>query len=121
VLRGRLPEDEQKLMWATHAAPAADLFNQKVEGTAWRSKPSWYIVATMDRTVHPELSRFAAKRMGATTIETASSHVPLLSNSALVLDVVRKAATPVKKPEAGGPQSRFKATAVDAVSSYPLA
>src|SRR4029077_14526023 len=42
---GDLPEQEQKLVWATHAAPAADLFNQKIEGTAWRSKPSWYIVA----------------------------------------------------------------------------
>jgi pimeloyl-ACP methyl ester carboxylesterase len=40
---GDLPEEEQKLVWATHAAPVADLFNQKVEGTAWRSKPSWYI------------------------------------------------------------------------------
>src|SRR5262249_1126850 len=36
---GDLPEHEQKLVWATHAAPTADLFNQKVEGTAWRSKP----------------------------------------------------------------------------------
>jgi pimeloyl-ACP methyl ester carboxylesterase len=72
---GDLPEEEQKLVWATHAAPAADLFNQKVEGTAWRSKPSWYIVATKDRTVQPELQRFVAKRMGAITVETASSHV----------------------------------------------
>ena len=37
---GDLPEQEQRVIWATHAAPAADLFNQKVEGTAWRSKPS---------------------------------------------------------------------------------
>src|ERR1700757_4970943 len=43
---GDLPEQEQKLVWATHAAPATDLFNQKVEGTAWRSKPSWYVLAT---------------------------------------------------------------------------
>jgi pimeloyl-ACP methyl ester carboxylesterase len=38
---GDLSQEEQKLVWATHAAPAADLFTQKVEGTAWRSKPSW--------------------------------------------------------------------------------
>src|SRR6266851_7116836 len=55
---GDLSEAEQKVVWATHAAPAADLFNQKVEGTAWKSKPSWYIVAKNDRTVHPELQRF---------------------------------------------------------------
>jgi pimeloyl-ACP methyl ester carboxylesterase len=94
---GDLPEEEQKLVWATHAAPAADLFDQKVEGTAWRSKPSWYVVATKDRTVQPELQRFVVKRMGATTVETASSHVPMLSNPALVLDVIRKAATAVQK------------------------
>jgi pimeloyl-ACP methyl ester carboxylesterase len=94
---GDLPEEEQKVVWATHAAPAADLFNQKVEGTAWRSKPTWYIVATKDRTVQPELERFVAKRMGAITVETASSHVPMLSNPALVLDVIRNAANAVQK------------------------
>ena len=94
---GDLPEEEQKLVWATHAAPAADLFNQKVEGTAWKSKPSWYIVATEDRTIQPELQRFVAKRMGATTVETASSHVPMLSNPAFVFDVIRRAANAVQK------------------------
>ena len=59
-------------MWATHAAPAADLFNQKAEGTARRSKPSWYIVATKDRTAQSELQRFVAKCMGVITVETAS-------------------------------------------------
>src|SRR6266568_7773984 len=94
---GDLSEQEQKVVWATHFAPDADLFNQKVEGTAWRSKPSWYIVATKDRTVQPELQHFVAKRMGAITVETASSHVPMLSNPALVLDVIRKAANAVQK------------------------
>src|SRR6202012_581427 len=60
---GDLPEAEQKLVWATQGVPVADLFTQKVEGTAWKSKPSWYIVANQDRTVHPELERFVAKRM----------------------------------------------------------
>jgi hypothetical protein len=59
---GDLPEQEQKVVWATHFAPAADLFTQKAEGTAWKSKPSWYVVATSDRTVQPELQRFVAKR-----------------------------------------------------------
>jgi len=63
-----------------------------VPGTAWKSKPSWYIVATNDRTVQPELERFVAKRMGATIYEVASSHVPMLSNPKLVIDVIRTAA-----------------------------
>src|SRR5712692_3634048 len=93
---GDLPEQEQKLVWATHAAPAADLFNQKVEGTAWRSKPSWYIVAKNDRTVQPELERFLARRMGATTVELESSHVPMLSIPNMVIDVIRRAADAVQ-------------------------
>ena len=92
---GDLPEHEQKLIWATQAAPTADLFNQKVEGTAWKSKPSWYIVATKDNTIQTELERFVAKRMGAVTFETDSSHVPMLSQPEFVLDVIRKAATTV--------------------------
>ena len=92
---GDLPEAEQKVVWATQAVPVPDLFTQKVDGVAWRSKPSWYIVAKNDRTVHPELERFVAKRMGATTVETDSSHVPMLSQSGFVLDVIRRAAKAV--------------------------
>ena len=85
-------------MWATATSPAADLFDQKVAGTAWRSKPSSYIVAKYDRTVHPELERFAAKRMKAATTEVTSSHVPMLSKPDVVLDVIRKAASTVPSP-----------------------
>ena len=91
-----MPEQEQKLVWATQGVPDADLFNQKLEGTAWKSKPSWYIVGKNDRTVHPDLERFFAKRMGATTYEVESSHVPMLSQPNVVLDVIRAAAKSVK-------------------------
>ena len=96
---GDLPEAGQKVVWATQAAPVPDLFTQKVDGVAWRSKPSWYIVAKNDRTVHPDLERFVAKRMGATTVEGASSHVPMLSNPDLVLGVIREAASAIQKPD----------------------
>jgi pimeloyl-ACP methyl ester carboxylesterase len=92
---GDLPEDEQALVWATHYAPAADLFASNAEGVAWRSKPSWYIVANNDRTVHPDLERFVANRMGATTFDVDSSHVPMLSNPDFVLGVIRQAASAV--------------------------
>jgi hypothetical protein len=52
-------------------------------------------VATEDRTVHPDLERFVAKRMGATTFEVTSSHVPMLSNPSFVIDVIRAAAKTV--------------------------
>jgi pimeloyl-ACP methyl ester carboxylesterase len=97
---GDLSEQEKQVVWATATAPVADLFNQKVEGVAWRSKPSSYIVANGDRTVHPDLERFVAKRMGATTHEVESSHVPMLSHADLVLDVIREAATAVQESAA---------------------
>ena len=76
-----------------------DLFNQKMGPAAWRTKPSWYIVARNDRTVHPELQRFAAKRMGASVHEADSSHVPMLSKPAFVIDVIRAAAKAVAAPK----------------------
>jgi pimeloyl-ACP methyl ester carboxylesterase len=75
--------------------PAADLFNQKLDGTAWRTKPSWYVVANNDRTVQPDLERFAAKRMGAHTYDVDSSHVAMLSQPDFVLDVIRAAANSI--------------------------
>src|SRR4029078_5477630 len=94
---GDLPEVEQKVVWATQAAPVPDLFTQKLDCVAWRSKPSWYIVAKNDRTVHPNLERFVAKRMGATTVEGASSHCPMLSNPDLVLCLIRGAASALRQ------------------------
>ncbi len=93
---GDLSEQEQKLVWATHYAPAADLFSRNAPGVAWRSKPSWYIVANQDRTVHPDLERFLAKRMGATTHAVDSSHVAMLSHPDVVIDVIRAAAKTVQ-------------------------
>jgi pimeloyl-ACP methyl ester carboxylesterase len=88
---GDLSEEEQKLVWATHQPPAAGIFQKKVKGTAWRSKPSWYIVANDDLTVNPELERFAAERMNARVTALDSSHVPMLSQPLRVLEVIRAA------------------------------
>ena len=94
---GDLSEADQQLVWATQTVPVPDLFNQKHDGVAWKTKPSWYIVGKQDRTVNPELERFVAKRMNATTVEADSSHVPMLSQPGLVLDVIRQAASALAK------------------------
>ena len=92
---GDLPEEEQKIVWATANPPAATLFGQNAPGVAWRTKPSWYIVGKNDQAVHPDLERAAAKRMGATTYELDSSHCPMLSQPGNVLDVIRTAAAAI--------------------------
>jgi len=97
---GDLSDQEQKLVWATQGVPKPDLFNAKAGGTAWQSKPSWYIVGQNDQTVHPDLERLFANRMGAKVTEVASSHVPMLSHPDVVIDVIRAAATAVQETKA---------------------
>ena len=93
---GDLSEEEKKVVYATHYAPAPDLFSRNAPGVAWKSKPSWFIVANNDRAVHPELQRSAAKRMGASVHPIDSSHVPMLSHPDFVVDVIREAAEAVQ-------------------------
>jgi pimeloyl-ACP methyl ester carboxylesterase len=89
---GDLPEDEQKLVWATQTVPLADLFSQPAPGAAWKSKATYYIVGANDRTVQPDLQRFLAQRMNAKITELQSSHVPMLSQPQRVYEVIREAA-----------------------------
>lgn len=96
---GDLPKAEQKLVWATHYAPVADLFHQQKltpDQVAWRTKPSWYVLATQDHTVHPDLQRWVSARMGAAVTTVDSSHVPMLSQPDLVIEVIRAAAAAVQ-------------------------
>ena len=76
--------------------------------SSWKAKPSWYIVAKNDRTVQPELERFLAKRMGATTVEMESSHVPMLSKPDRVLEVIRSAANAVQKARRHRPRTAVR-------------
>src|ERR1700678_388800 len=93
---GDLSEKEQKLVWATQGAPKPELFDAKAGGPAVKSKPNWDIVAKNDHTVPPDLERFFAKRMGATTTEAASSHVVMLAQPKVVIEVIQKAAKSVQ-------------------------
>jgi pimeloyl-ACP methyl ester carboxylesterase len=97
---GDLSEQDQKLVWATHYAPAADLFSRNAPGVAWKTKPSWFVVAKNDRTVQPDLERFFAKRMGAKVTEVESSHVAMLAQPAAVVKVIQEAAETARVPVA---------------------
>jgi pimeloyl-ACP methyl ester carboxylesterase len=59
---------------------------------AWRSKPSWYAVSKQDRTINPDLERFMAKRMKATTIELDAGHLSLVSHPQQVSQLILAAA-----------------------------
>ena len=55
---------------------------------AWRTIPSWYLVASNDHAIPPATERFMAKRAGATTVEIAPSHVAMISHPAVVTDLI---------------------------------
>lgn len=64
----------------------------KTTQAAWRTKPSFYAISTEDRTISPELQRFMAKRMGAKAIEVKASHVSLISQDHVIVEVILEAA-----------------------------
>jgi pimeloyl-ACP methyl ester carboxylesterase len=94
---GDLSEQDQKLVFATQYPPDAGLFGKNAPGVAWKTKPSWYIVAKKDHTINPDYERFVAKRMGATVTEVDSSHVVMLSNPGVVTEVILSAAHSLAK------------------------
>lgn len=89
---GDLPPEEARVLCAVQGPISDTLFSGRTTHAAWRDKPSWYAVSTEDRTIDPDLERFMAKRMGATTIEIAASHVSLVSHPAEVSDLILAAA-----------------------------
>jgi pimeloyl-ACP methyl ester carboxylesterase len=89
---GDLPETRAKVLYAVQQPFQKALLTGKTTQAAWRSKPSWYAVSTDDRTINPDLERFMAKRMGATTIEVKASHLALISQPDAIAGLILKAA-----------------------------
>jgi len=74
---------------------AVKCIQEPVPTPAWRSKPSWYLIAEEDRMINPKTQHFMAKRMGATTRSLAVDHAPLLSAPQKVVDIIREASQTV--------------------------
>jgi pimeloyl-ACP methyl ester carboxylesterase len=67
------------------------LFHETTTAAAWRSKPSWYAISRQDRTISPELQRFFAKRMHATTVEIEAGHLSLITHPDEVTQLILSA------------------------------
>ncbi|GAC1420572.1 MAG: alpha/beta hydrolase [Flavisolibacter sp.] len=89
---GDLPIKQQLQLYAAQTPASQSVFGAKISQTAWKEKPSWYIVARNDKAINPDLERLLAKRMKATTIEVQSSHVVMLSKPQEVLKMIHAAA-----------------------------
>ena len=81
-----------KVMFAVQQALSASTLGDVMGVPAWKSLPSWYLVATEDQAIPPDAERQFAKRMDATTIEVESSHVVMVSHPEEVVALVEKAA-----------------------------
>jgi len=88
-----LPLAQRKIIAATQGATNSAVFGAKVANAAWKTKPSWYVVAANDRMIQPDLERKFAKAMNAKkTITLPSSHVAMLSHPAEVAKLIIEAA-----------------------------
>ncbi len=84
-----------KVMYAVQQALAGSAFTDVMGVPAWKSQPTWYLVASDDEAIPPAAERVFASRMGATTIEVPSSHVAMVSHPDEVARLIESAAQAV--------------------------
>jgi pimeloyl-ACP methyl ester carboxylesterase len=89
---GDLDPAQARVLYASQGRISQTLFSGRTTQAAWKNKPSYYVVSQNDRTTSPELERFVAKRMGAKTIELASSHVSMISHPDEIANLILEAA-----------------------------
>jgi pimeloyl-ACP methyl ester carboxylesterase len=87
-----LPEKEKQILTATQGPTNAACFGATITTAAWKTKPSWFVIAGNDRAIPPELERAEATMMKATSITVASSHVAMLSHPKEVAELIEQAA-----------------------------
>jgi pimeloyl-ACP methyl ester carboxylesterase len=91
---------QAKVLYAVQQPLATSAFGDVMGAPAWKLLPSWYLVAQNDEALSPDAERQFAARMGATTVEIPSSHVPMVSHPNEVADLIEQAANAVGVPAA---------------------
>jgi pimeloyl-ACP methyl ester carboxylesterase len=84
-----------RVLYAVQQPLATSAFGDVMGIPSWKSLPSWYLVAQNDEALPPDAERQFAARMGATTVEIPSSHVPMISHPTEVADLIEKAANAI--------------------------
>ncbi|MER5768720.1 alpha/beta hydrolase [Streptomyces sp. NPDC001985] len=92
VFAADLPAAQTRVMAVEQRPVAQAGFGQNATAAAWRTIPSWFIVAKNDKAIAPDLERFEARRAKSRTIEISSSHVAMMSHPDVVTDQIRDAA-----------------------------
>ncbi len=88
-----LPADQAAVLAVSQRPLSAAAFGEQCTATGWSSKPSWYLVSEHDNSINPDLERFMAKRMGATTETVDGSHLAFVSQPVRVARFIMTAAT----------------------------
>jgi pimeloyl-ACP methyl ester carboxylesterase len=87
-----IPPAVSHFMAVSQVPISTDSFTHKVTNPAWKAKPTWYMVASADRSINPEQERMMAKRAHATTVEVNSSHVAYMSHPKEAAKLIEEAA-----------------------------
>jgi pimeloyl-ACP methyl ester carboxylesterase len=87
-----LPKAEAEFMAASQVPVAVSAFTYVFDDVAWKTKPSWHIVATEDHSIPPDLERFMGKRSGGKMFEIKASHLVFISQAKAVANVIDDAA-----------------------------
>jgi pimeloyl-ACP methyl ester carboxylesterase len=83
---------DARVLYAVQQGLSMSTFEDVMGTPAWKSQPSWYLVATNDEAIPPDAERMFAQRMGAHTIEVASSHLAMISHPTEVVGLIELAA-----------------------------
>ena len=87
-----LPDGEQRILTATQGQTAAAVFGATVTRAAWKSKPSWAVIAGNDRAIPPQLEKAEAVAIKATSITLPANHLAMMSHPREVAEVIEQAA-----------------------------
>ncbi|MBF4516905.1 alpha/beta hydrolase [Flavobacterium sp. ANB] len=87
-----LSAEKANFLFDSQVPVAASVFGTSITNAAWKTKPSWYVVASQDQTIPPDGQRFMAKRANAKITEVKGSHLVFISQPAAVADVIEAAA-----------------------------
>jgi pimeloyl-ACP methyl ester carboxylesterase len=97
-----IPPAESHYMAISQVPISTDSFTHKVTRPAWKTKPTWYMVATADRSINPDQERMMAKRAKAKTVEVNASHVAYVSHPKETAKIIEEAATSAAAMSAAG-------------------
>ena len=90
-----IPPEKAAFMALSQVPISTDSFTHKVTNPAWKTKPTWYMVATADRSINPDQERMMAKRANAKTVEVTASHVAYMSYPKETAKLIEEAANSV--------------------------